>query len=322
MREDLLIRRERPEDGLPAGGLIDAAFGPPGGAAHAAETVLLDGLRADGDVVAELTFAAVLDGRLAGHVVCSRARLGEGRAVALGPIAVRPDLQRQGVGSALVAAVVATAERAGRADAWCCSATPAYYAALRVRDRRPRSGRRLAWARGRTRCFQVRTLPGLAPGARRAVPVRPGVRAAGRPGLRPGRRGPKAGPPGRSPFHGRPAAPADRFGGARARAGTLEHCVWLGPDARSRDHRREAAPRPRPPLAGRPTHRSSRGGSVMGSAGRSSRCDTPERGGRSSGHDKELDRPAPARRAPDQTYGAQVAYDPAAGPQGPAGQGR
>jgi putative acetyltransferase len=127
MREDLLIRRERPEDGRPARGLIDAAFGPPAGAPHAAETVLLDGLRADGDVVAELTFAAVLDGRLAGHVVCSRARLGEGRAVALGPIAVRPDLQRQGVGSALVAAVIATADQRGE-PCLVLLGEPAYYA--------------------------------------------------------------------------------------------------------------------------------------------------------------------------------------------------
>ena len=113
MNPDLVLRRELPGDEEPARALHDAAFGIPEHAGHSAETVLLDGLRADDDVLDALTLVADLHGELVGHVVCSRASLGEGSCVALGPIGVRPDHQGQGIGSALVSAVLVTADQRG-----------------------------------------------------------------------------------------------------------------------------------------------------------------------------------------------------------------
>lgn len=114
MRDDLTIRRETPADAAPGGPaelLLDAAFGIPEGRRESVERELVRGLRADGDVIDELTFVAELDGEVVGHVVCSRATLGEAPSVGLGPIAVRPDHQQQGIGAALMMAVVSSADR-------------------------------------------------------------------------------------------------------------------------------------------------------------------------------------------------------------------
>lgn len=114
MRDDLTIRRETTADtatGGPTELLHDAAFGVPEGREESAERELLRGLRADGDVIEELTFVAELEGEVVGHVVCSRATLGESPSVGLGPLAVRPDHQRQGIGAALIMAVVSNADR-------------------------------------------------------------------------------------------------------------------------------------------------------------------------------------------------------------------
>ena len=113
MNPDLVIRRELPGDEEPTRLLHDAAFGVPEGAEHSVETGILDRLRADGDVLDTLTLVAELHGEVVGHVVCSRATMGEGHSVGLGPIAVRPDRQGEGIGSALVAAVLVTADQRG-----------------------------------------------------------------------------------------------------------------------------------------------------------------------------------------------------------------
>lgn len=116
MREDLIIRTEDAADTAPGGAidrLHDAAFGVAEGQDRSLERELLSGLRADGDVLPGLTFVAELEDRVVGHVACSRARVGETPAVGLGPISVRPDLQRQGIGAALLMAVVASADRVG-----------------------------------------------------------------------------------------------------------------------------------------------------------------------------------------------------------------
>ena len=113
MNRDLVLRRERPDDREPTRVLHDLAFGVPDGAEHATETLILDRLRAEGDVLDALTLVADLHGEAVGHVVCSRATMGEGPTIALGPIAVHPDHQGTGIGSALVAAVLVTADLGG-----------------------------------------------------------------------------------------------------------------------------------------------------------------------------------------------------------------
>src|SRR5436189_2542113 len=90
-----MIRHARPSD-LPAiEAVVAAAFG------RGDEADLVKRLRADGDVVFELV--AEEDGEVVGHILFSR--LWADRLelyAALGPVAVRPDRQGSGVGSALV----------------------------------------------------------------------------------------------------------------------------------------------------------------------------------------------------------------------------
>ncbi len=129
MRPDLRIRPEQPDDAEPIRALLDAAFAVPAGAQHAQESVLVDDLRADGDVLPGLTFVAELDGEVVGYLACSRATMGEGACVGLGPLAVRPDHQREGIGSVLVAAAVATADQQA-VPALVLLGDPDYYGAF------------------------------------------------------------------------------------------------------------------------------------------------------------------------------------------------
>ncbi|MGG5259529.1 GNAT family N-acetyltransferase [Phycicoccus avicenniae] len=129
MRRDLVIRPERAGDEGPVRDLVHTAFAGTTYSDGTAEVAIVDGLRADGDVLPTLTFVAELDGEVVGSVVCSRATMGEGASVGLGPLAVRPDHQAQGIGSALVASVVATAEQAHE-PSLVLLGDPGYYGAF------------------------------------------------------------------------------------------------------------------------------------------------------------------------------------------------
>jgi putative acetyltransferase len=94
----------------------------------AAEADLVARLEEDGDAV--LSFLAERDGDIVGHILLSRMRTtGEGcccRALGLGPVAVLPQLQRAGVGSALIRAALDAARDAGEALIFVVG-DPAYY---------------------------------------------------------------------------------------------------------------------------------------------------------------------------------------------------
>jgi putative acetyltransferase len=76
----------------------ERAFAP-----STAEAKLVDELRAAGDLVPELCLVAEEGGEVVGHIAYSRARLESGHEVlALAPMAVLPERQRGGIGSALV----------------------------------------------------------------------------------------------------------------------------------------------------------------------------------------------------------------------------
>jgi putative acetyltransferase len=78
------------------------------------EVPLVDWLRDCPAWIPELSLvAADADGTVVGHVVCTRATIGSARALGLGPLSVRPDRQRQGVGSALMHAVLGAADALG-----------------------------------------------------------------------------------------------------------------------------------------------------------------------------------------------------------------
>ncbi|QFU86360.1 GNAT family N-acetyltransferase [Amycolatopsis sp. YIM 10] len=108
----MLIRRGTDADDAAIRVVHDAAFAKPD--APGAETVeakLVGELRADGDLLPALSLVAEIDGRIAGHVCCSHARIGSTPGpVGLGPLGVLPELQSTGVGSALMHAVIAAAD--------------------------------------------------------------------------------------------------------------------------------------------------------------------------------------------------------------------
>ncbi|GAA4884331.1 GNAT family N-acetyltransferase [Actinomycetospora straminea] len=106
----MLVRRERPGDVPAVRAVVAAAFPVPDGAAEPVEVGLLDRLRADAGWLPAFSLVAVVGDAVVGHVVATRGRVGEHPALGLGPIAVRPDHQGRGVGTAMVHAVVGAAE--------------------------------------------------------------------------------------------------------------------------------------------------------------------------------------------------------------------
>lgn len=73
-----------------------------------------------------LDLVALEDGELVGHVLGARGAPGSPGVVAVAPLCVRPDRQRQGVGSALMRALIQRAEDQGWA-AVVLLGDPAYY---------------------------------------------------------------------------------------------------------------------------------------------------------------------------------------------------
>src|SRR4051812_49481766 len=65
-----------------------------------------------GDIIPELSFTALSDGRVVGHVTASHATVATDPVVAVGPIGVLPDHQGTGIVSALMDAVLAAADAA------------------------------------------------------------------------------------------------------------------------------------------------------------------------------------------------------------------
>lgn len=108
------VRRELADDVPTISRVISAAFAPAGErGAKPVEVALVDELRAGADWLAELSLvAATSAGEVVGHVMCTRGHVGVGAtpALALGPLSVRPDHQRQGVGTALMHAVLGAAD--------------------------------------------------------------------------------------------------------------------------------------------------------------------------------------------------------------------
>jgi putative acetyltransferase len=110
----LELRPERADDAGALRELHLAAFAP-----STVEAAILDGLRADGDLIVPLSLVALRDGELVGHVAISRAWVDPDaspdavEALALGPIGVAPPLQRAGVGAALMRGCLAAAAETG-----------------------------------------------------------------------------------------------------------------------------------------------------------------------------------------------------------------
>ena len=107
------IRPETADDHGAVATVVGDAFGGP------VEVRLVEAIRASDSYIPELALVAERAGRVLGHVMISHVELeraGDGgrRPIAsLSPLAVAPDVHRQGIGSALVRAVTAGADRRG-----------------------------------------------------------------------------------------------------------------------------------------------------------------------------------------------------------------
>ncbi|HMD94441.1 MAG TPA: N-acetyltransferase [Trebonia sp.] len=107
----MLIRRESAGDAEAIHTVTAAAFASPGEPAPPAEARLVDELRASPVWLPALSLVAVgAAGDVTGHVVCTRGRVGDAPVLGLGPLSVRPDSQRRGVGSALMHAILGAAD--------------------------------------------------------------------------------------------------------------------------------------------------------------------------------------------------------------------
>jgi putative acetyltransferase len=106
----VLIRRETTDDISVIHAVTAAAFARPDGAAVPVEATLVDALRADPGWLPALSMVAVAGSEVVGHVLATRASVGTAPVLGLGPLSVRPDRQRRGVGSALVHALLGAAD--------------------------------------------------------------------------------------------------------------------------------------------------------------------------------------------------------------------
>jgi putative acetyltransferase len=95
--EKLEIREERPDDVRAVRDLNRRAFG------QDQESNIVDALRANGSAL--LSLVATLDDKVVGHIMYSPAVIDDSiRGAALGPMAVLPEYQRQGIGTELIEA--------------------------------------------------------------------------------------------------------------------------------------------------------------------------------------------------------------------------
>lgn len=109
----MLVRRELAGDEASIRAVTAAAFARPGEDVPV-EAPLVDWLRASAAWIPELSLVAVdPDGDVDGHVLCTRGTVAGAPVLALGPLSVRPDRQRAGVGKALVHAVLGAGDALG-----------------------------------------------------------------------------------------------------------------------------------------------------------------------------------------------------------------
>ena len=87
---------------------------------------LVDGLRADPAWIPALSWVAVLEDAVVGHVVTTRGWVGDQPALGLGPLSVLPGHQRQGVGKALVHTSLGASDALGE-PLVVLLGSPAYY---------------------------------------------------------------------------------------------------------------------------------------------------------------------------------------------------
>lgn len=125
------IRPEGPGEHLAIREVVAAAFGSP------IEAQLVDDIRASEHFIPDLSLIADEDGAVVGHVMISyvwlEAASGRVRIPSLSPLAVAPTHQGRGIGSGLVRAVTAVADKREE-PLVVLEGSPAYYSRFGFED--------------------------------------------------------------------------------------------------------------------------------------------------------------------------------------------
>jgi putative acetyltransferase len=160
------VRAEEQDDHAAIAALHERAFGQP------AEARLVEALRAAG--AATVSLVAERDGRVVGHALWSPVSVQEGSAawsaLGLGPVAALPELQRGGIGSALIRTGLAECLALGHHVVFVLGHA-SYYPRFGFR---PAAEAGLRWEHGHEDSFFVAELaPGALAGRRGVVRYRP-----------------------------------------------------------------------------------------------------------------------------------------------------
>ena len=125
MNPKIIIRGERDADADAIAEVTAAAFDTLEISNHT-EQFIIEALRAAGAL--KVSLVAELDGRVIGHIAFSPVAISDGTAnwYGLGPISVLPELQRQGVGKALIRDGLSRLKDKG-AGGCCLVGHPEYY---------------------------------------------------------------------------------------------------------------------------------------------------------------------------------------------------
>lgn len=118
----MIVRAETPDDHDTIRRIVDEAFG------DTITSAIVDGIRASDRFVPELSLVAVSEGQSLGHVISSYVDLVPvtRRVLQVGPLAVVPSHQRQGIGTALMEETIRLAEERGE-PVLLIEGNPAYY---------------------------------------------------------------------------------------------------------------------------------------------------------------------------------------------------
>lgn len=97
----MLIRQEEPKDYNKVYQVVKTAFAS---AEHSDgnEQDSVVALRECKEFIPELSLVAEVDGNIVGHILFTKVKIGRDTEIALAPLAVSPDYQKQGIGTALI----------------------------------------------------------------------------------------------------------------------------------------------------------------------------------------------------------------------------
>ncbi|WP_449257706.1 GNAT family N-acetyltransferase [Chlorobium limicola] len=125
MNTEITIRNEQPGDASAIFDLTVEAFSTLEISDHT-EQFVIEALREAGALAVSLV--AELDGRIVGHIAFSPVTMSDGSAgwYGLGPVSVEPELQRQGIGKALIGEGLSKLKDLG-AHGCCLVGHPEYY---------------------------------------------------------------------------------------------------------------------------------------------------------------------------------------------------